>query len=486
MKTNFVVIGSGIAGLNFALNVADKGKVVVVTKKKLVDSNTNFAQGGIAAVLDKTDSFDEHINDTLKTGSYHNNKKAVEFMVKKAPEAIQRLVDLGVKFSSRQGKMELTREGGHSKRRIAYVGDHTGKEIESIFVKQIKKHPNITVFEDTFALDLIVKDEVCHGVFVLHENQIKSVFANQTIVATGGMGQIYSKTANPKIATGDGVAMAIRAGCSVKDMEFIQFHPTALDKKTSPMFLLSETVRGEGAIILNTEGQRFLKDELAPRDTVSIEIYKELKKGPVYLYIGNKRRCFLKRRFPQIYEKLKKYSYDMAKDNIPVTPVAHYQCGGIKTNLHGETNLKNLFAFGEVAYTGVHGANRLASNSLLEAVVFSNQIFKKLSGDNKQSFPKIDTPPLKMLPRDSESTKKAKSYKKKIQSLMWEYVGIVRNLDLIKKHALPELKKIENDLSRINGTNPEIAEAKNMALVSIAVSNAALKRKKSLGCHFVS
>ena len=488
MQTNFLVIGSGISGLNFALHAAKKGKVTLVTKKKIIDSNTNYAQGGIAAVLDKTDNAEAHIKDTLETGGHHNRKKAVRFMVENSANAIYRLIDLGVEFAKEKGNLKLTQEGGHNKRRIAYVGDYTGKEIERILVKRIKEHLNIEILEDTFALNLITKGKNCYGAQVIKDNEIENVFADQTIIATGGAGELYKNTTNPPIATGDGLAMAIEAGCKVKDLEFIQFHPTALARKTTPRFLISETVRGEGAKLLNSKGERFMKDrhplkDLASRDIVAREIYKELKDGPVYIDATNKKAIYLKKRFPQIFKKLKTLGYDMAKDKIPVTPAAHYLCGGIKTDLNGRTRLKNLFAFGEVTCTGVHGANRLASNSLLEALVFSNQIAKQLK---RQKLPN-DLKPIKprIAKQTSPLTKKAQKLKKEIQELMWQYAGIVRNRKLIKKEALPKIKTILQELSAIKSTNQTIAETANMAKVAHLILKAAKKRRKSLGCHFV-
>ncbi|MFH1533382.1 MAG: L-aspartate oxidase [Nitrospirota bacterium] len=488
MQTNFLVIGSGISGLNFALHAAKKGKVILVTKKKLIDSNTNFAQGGIAAVLDKTDDVEKHIKDTLEAGNYHNDKKAVRFMVENSAQAIYRLIDLGVAFEKEKGNLKLTREGGHNKRRIAYVGDYTGQEIERILVKRVKEHLNIKIIENCFALKLITHKHTCYGAQIIYRNQIDNIFADQTVLATGGIGQIYSNTTNPAIATGDGIAMAIEAGCKAQDMEFIQFHPTALNKRITPRFLISETVRGEGAKLLNSKGERFMTKrhklrDLAPRSIVAKEIYKELESGPVYLDISHKDRKFLKKRFPKIYAKLKSYKIDMARDPIPVTPAAHYLCGGIKTDLSGRTKIKNLFAFGEVTKTGVHGANRLASNSLLEALVFSNQIVKKLKPSKKLKIITVDRPQL--LPKTSKETFLAKTLRKEIKKIMWKYAGIVRDRKLIKKEAIPALKEIISQLNRVRETNQTIAETSNMANTGLLILKAASKRRRTLGCHFV-
>ena len=503
IKTNFLVIGSGISGLNFALQAAKKGKVLLVTKKKIIDSSTNFAQGGIAAILDKTDNIEQHVKDTLSAGAYHNNKKSVKFMVERSTDAIYRLIDLGVKFEKEKGELKLTQEGGHHKRRIAYIGDHTGQEIEKILVRRVKEHLNITILEDSFALELITENKTCYGAKIIRKNKIENIFADQTILATGGIGQLFSNTTNPSIATGDGIAMAVKAGCKTKDMEFIQFHPSALAKKITPRFLISETVRGEGAKLINAKGERFMKNkhpmqDLAPRSIVAKEIAKELENGPVFLDITHRNKNYLKKRFPKIYAKLLHFGIDMAKDKIPITPAAHYLCGGIVTNLRGRTNIKNLFAFGEMTCTGVHGANRLASNSLLEALVFSSQIAKKLKVAPRENLPEqtclsgrqafTSNFPLKqavLISKNFATTKTAQKLKKEIQKIMWKYAGIIRNLEKIKKEAIPQMEKILRKLSQIKATNQEIAETLNMTLVSLLILKSAYKRKKSLGCHFV-
>lgn len=496
MHTNFLVIGSGISGLNFALNAAKKGKVLVITKKKIIDSSTNYAQGGIAAVLDKTDDIKQHVKDTLVTGAFHNNKKAVEFMVKNSTAAVHKLIDLGVQFAKEKGELKLTQEGGHNHRRIAYVGDYTGKEIERILVKRVKANKNITILEDAFALKLITKTRTCFGAQIIHKNKIQTILANQTIIATGGIGQLYEFTTNPPISTGDGVALGVAVGCKTRDLEFIQFHPTALETNTYPRFLVSETVRGEGAKLINSKGEYFMETvhplkDLAPRDIVAREIYAQMKNGPVFLDCTTK--CtkhsakFLKNRFPQIYKQLLKDGYKMEKDLIPVTPAAHYICGGIVTDLYGRTGIKNLFAFGEVTCTGVHGANRLASNSLLEALVFSNQIIKKLKKSAVKMDAKITIP--KLLPKNSPTTKLALHLKQQIKHLMWQYAGIIRNRSLIKKEAIPQMQKILTKLFQLSQnkilTNQPLTETENMAKVGLLILQAAYKRQKSLGCHFV-
>lgn len=505
MQTNFLVIGSGISGLNFALNAAKKGHVIVVTKKLIAESNTNYAQGGIAAVIDKKDDFKKHIEDTLKAGSNHNDKKAVSFMVRNSPEAIGRLIDLGVQFEKERdtsGKqhLKLAREGGHNQRRIAYTGDYTGQEIESILVKRVREHPNIDVLENTFVVDLIHKNKTVYGAKIItKKNRLDAIFADAVILATGGLGQVYKFTTNPPIATGDGVAIAARASARLKDLEFIQFHPTALNKTPrglQPRLLLSETLRGEGAKLINRDGKQFV-NELLSRDIVARAIYAELKNqsatdrrtnhssgNEVYLSIAHKPATFVKSRFPSIYKTLKKYHLDLTKDKIPVVPVAHYSCGGIKTDLNGRTNLKHLYAFGETACTGVHGANRLASNSLLEAVVFSNQVVKSvkpLKIHHAFTFKqeKINTSPA--------LREKVLRIKKVAQETMWEFCGIIRTLKGLKE-GIKRMTNLQKQLSTLNKTqiSRELIETKNLIEVGLIILRVAEKRSKSLGCHFVN
>lgn len=476
---SIIVIGSGISGLNFALRAAEQGnRVSIITKKKIAESSTNYAQGGIAAVLEKTDDFNKHVGDTMKAGAFHNDRKAVEFMVRHGPGAVRRLIELGVPFATTHGKLVLTREGGHSERRIAFVGDYTGQEIERTLVKKAKQHPNIKILEYAFAIDLLVKSKACYGVSVFHQGRTKNLFANAVIVATGGLGQLFEYTTNPNISTGDGYAMAFRAGCKFQDMEFIQFHPTTFYKKGARMFLLSEALRGEGAHMRNSKGKRFV-NELSPRDIVARAVYEEQKKGQIYLDIRHKDTNIIKTRFPIIYKTLKEYGFDLTKDLIPITPSAHYSCGGIKVDLHGRTNIKHLFAFGEVSGTGVHGANRLASNSLLEALVFSDQILKQSPSQKifKKKFPDV--------PIASPSNHEKKyigSIKRMVQKTMWEHVGVVRT-----KKGLLKAKKILTFLHQkipSKKFHPCVWELKNIVETGLLVIEVALKRTKSLGCHF--
>lgn len=488
IKTDYLVIGSGISGLNFALNAAKKGQVLLITKKKLIDSNTNYAQGGIAAVLDKTDDFEKHVSDTLEAGANHNDRLAVEFMVKNAPSAIKRLINLGVKFEQENGELKLGREGGHKVRRIAHVGDYTGREIEHVLVNRVRENKNITIMEDTFAAELILKNEECFGCQVIHEDQTENIFAKATIIATGGAGQLYPATTNPKIATGDGLAMGIRAGCQTKDLEFIQFHPTALNKEIQPKFLISEALRGEGAKIVKQNGQSIMRgkhelEDLAPRSIVAREIYRELKKGPIFLDITHHNREYLEKRFPQITAKLDQYGLDISKDKIPVIPAAHYICGGLVTDLKGRTNIGRLYAFGEVACTGVHGANRLASNSLLEALVFSSQIAEDLSNDCTND--EFDYPIPERINSEKLNNKIIQKYENEIKKLMWQHAGISRNPDTINSQAIPKIQELNKKISQIKDQTVAAYELENLATVAEKVLIAASKRIESLGCHYV-
>jgi len=514
---DFLVIGSGIAGLNFALQAAKHGKVAIVTKKELAESNTNYAQGGIASVLSKTDNFTKHITDTMKAGCFLNDKKAVKTMIKQGPKEIKRLLKLGVGFSKAEDKLCLTREGGHSERRIAHVNDTTGKEIERALIHQVRHNKNIKIFESHLAFKLLTRNKekgiknkrvektyhlslitspICVGAQVLdiEKNKVINFFAKATILATGGAGQVYLRNSNPKIATGDGIALAYEIGAKIKDLEFIQFHPTALDKKNKPAFLLSESLRGEGAYLVNSKGKRFMHKynklrELAPRDIVSRAIFNEAKKGQIYLDIRHKGAEYIKQRFPYIYNELWWYGIKMDKDLIPVSPAAHFICGGVHTDLYGRTNIPGLFAFGEVAHTGVHGANRLASNSLLEAMVFSSRAVKSTSSYVKKIS--LITYHLSPTPHNTyhithTNNTTIKKIKHSIQELMWNNVGIVRE----PKKLLETIETLSEYYQKINsifakGVNKNIIELKNLCTVAILITKSALERKKSIGCHYI-
>ncbi|HCW31908.1 MAG: L-aspartate oxidase, L-aspartate oxidase [Candidatus Peregrinibacteria bacterium GW2011_GWE2_39_6] len=483
-----IIIGSGIAGLNFALNAAKQGRVLIITKKKSIESSTNRAQGGIAAVLNKADRFEKHVQDTMEAGSFHNKRNAVEFMVKNSPEAICRLIELGVPFATNvQGKLLLTREGGHSERRIAFVGDYTGAAIEKTLLKKVAQNPKITLWEHTFAIDLLTIKKICYGVQIVRKKNVQNIFGNRIVLATGGLGQIFYYTTNPSISTGDGIAMAMRADLKCRDLEFLQFHPTALKIGGRTKFLLSEALRGEGAILLDRKGQRFMKKynpkmDLAPRDIVARCVYQEDLNGGAFLDIRHKPSHEIELRFPSIYQRLLRYKLNLTKNLIPIAPAAHYSCGGVMTNLHGETKIKYLYAFGEVAWTGVHGANRLASNSLLEALVFSNQILRSPAREKMDQIPHFVKPALQ--PNSPKLVKKLKSIKYRIRKIMWEKVGVIRTTKGLKE-AKQKLDILEAKLPHFPGLNILLKETENMLLTAKAVTQAALKRKKSLGGHYL-
>lgn len=459
--------------------------VLVVTKKRVAETGTNFAQGGIAAVLSKVDDYKNHVKDTLVAGCFHNNRRAVEYMVRHGPAAIRRLIELGVPFATQHGKLLLTREGGHGQRRIAFVSDYTGQAIERVLVSKTKKNPRITLLEHTFAANLLVKNRRCYGIQILRDGAFTNIFGGITVLATGGIGQLYSHTTNPDIATGDGLAMAARAGCKFRDLEFVQFHPTAFSHARKSRFLISEAVRGEGAYLRNSKGERLMLKihtlaELAPRDIVARAIFEEEKSGPVFLDIRHKPKSFSETRFQQIYRHLKSNGIKMERDLIPISPAAHYSCGGIRVDLRGETGIKNLYAFGEVSGTGVHGANRLASNSLLEALVFSDRILKNKALQPSRII-QFKTPEYENL--DAREKKELHKLREELRNAMWNFVGIVRNKTDLQK-TLKILKNIESGLNKTHKSNLEAIELNNMIAAAKLITKAALARKKSIGCHY--
>jgi len=492
MKNNFdyIVIGSGIAGLTTALTLGDSGKVAIFTKKNPSDSATNLAQGGMAAMIGEGDHADWHIEDTLRAGDFHNKKKAVSLLVKKSREALLWLKEQGVLFDTKPSL-----EAGHRLPRIFHTTDFTGRDIEKILLKKISENKKINIFENSLAVNLIVKKNICYGVFILSEDdKITPFFSKAVVLATGGSGQVYQWTTNPEVATGDGVAMAARAGAKITDLEFIQFHPTAFKNKTSPLFLLSERLRGEGAKLVDEKGNHFA-DELISRDKLSRAVFKKQKTSEVYLTMGHLNQKEIIKKLPNIYKRLKTYGYDLTRDRIPVTPAAHYQCGGVMTDLDGKTSIKNLFAVGEVAATGSHGANRLASNSLLEAVVFGRRAGKYIKTNYlKKSFPRRRESKLnihfekgnyRLDPRlHGDDINKIKT---EIKKTMWEKVGIVRN----KSELLETLKQFKdfqkqlNKIGRKGGISRELLEVTNLIEVAVIITKSALARQKSLGAHFI-
>jgi L-aspartate oxidase len=490
LKTDFLVIGSGIAGLNFALKAAKFGRVTIVTKKEIMESNTNLAQGGIAAVTRKEDSAKLHIEDTLNVGSGLSDKRMVKILAEHGPEAIRNLLSFGVNFDKEDDELHLTTEGGHSIARVLHSGDSTGREIEQAMTECARENKDIEVFENCYAVDLFKKNGECVGAKILDikNREICNFLARVTVLATGGVGHVYQNTTNPEIATGDGIMMAFRAGAKLEDMEFIQFHPTTLNKLGAPHFLISEALRGEGAILVNEAGKRFMLEhdnmgELAPRDIIARTIFNELNKGTVYLDIRHKGKSFVLDRFPMIHQECLKYDIDITTDLIPVSPAAHYICGGIKTNEYGETSVANLLAFGECTCTGVHGANRLASNSLLESVVFSSLGAQKAKNYLKNK--------LQTLPKQKETvsfnieTQELNYLTTELRKAMWNYVGIIRN----EKQMNLMLRKLQNINTRLltigkNGVNTRFLELKNMVTVAGLITSAALIRKESRGTHY--
>ncbi len=511
--SDVLVIGSGLAGLSYALKVADFARVNLVTKRGLTETSTSKAQGGIAAVLGPDDRFEYHIQDTLTVGEGLSHPDIVELVVRQGPERIRELIDLGAHFDPGEGSgYDLGREGGHSRRRVIHAQDMTGAEVERILSEKVLAHPNIQVFENHMGVNLITLERVvrqgrvvtesesaCLGAYVLNKDtgQVDTFLARLTLLATGGVGKVYLYTSNPDIATGDGVAMAYRAGARIGNMEFVQFHPTCLYHPAAKNFLISEALRGEGAVLMDQAGQPFmdkyhpLKD-LAPRDTVARAIDTELKKSGadcVYLNISHKPADFVRSRFPNIYQQCLEYGIDITQEPMPVVPAAHYMCGGVVTDAWGRTTITNLFAVGEVSMTGLHGANRLASNSLLEALVFSHQAAQVA----RESMPALLAKPA--IPVAAWNTYGAKDSEEgvvvshswdEIRRFMWNYVGIVRS----DSRLLRAQARIGLVLNEINDyywkflLTSDLLELRNIAYVADLIIRMALRRKESRGLHY--
>ncbi len=489
LQTDFLVIGSGIAGLSFALKAAKHGKVLLITKDKLKESNTLYAQGGLAGVFSKKDSFKEHINNTLRAGDGICNKKSTEILVKNAPKEILWLKKQGVKFD-KNGKFSLSKEAVHSYPRIVHAGDITGESIQKALIKKVKNNKNITIKQYTQVIKIITKNNTCYGTIALKikNNKTKKILAKAIILATGGLGKLYQHTCNPDIATGDGYSLAYQAGCKLQDMEFIQFHPTSLYKTN---FLISETLRGEGGHLINKHNEIYMpkyhrEGELAPRDVVSkftIDEMHKTKSKHVYLDVTHLEKGYIKKRFPKIYKRCLKEGINITKKPIPVSPTAHYSCGGIKIDNNAKTNIKNLYAIGEVSCSGLHGADRLASNSLTEGLVFGTQLIKYLSTKIKNKKIKdIVTKEIKL----TKSNKKTTEIKKEIKKVMWDKVGIIRTKSKLKS-ALKQLNDIEKKVRTLskNGVNKDIIELINMLVCSKLITKSALRRKESRGTHYI-
>ncbi len=503
-KSDFLVIGSGVSGLMFALKAAPFGKVTIITKRDVCESNTYYAQGGIASVLSGEDTFEDHIRDTLITGGglCHNN--IVDLVVRDGPTRIKELISLGVKFTRRKKndkEYDLAKEGGHSKRRIIHVSDITGREVEKTLLNLVRANKNIIIYENYIAVNLMVthnknKSE-CWGVYVLNINKdrVDTILAKVTILATGGAGKVYLYTCNPDVSTGDGVAMAYRAGAKIANMEFFQFHPTCLYHPEAKSFLISETVRGEGGVLILRNGKTFMEKyhplrSLAPRDIVARSIDYEMKKSGdkcVFLDITHRKSSFIKKRFPNIYKECLYFGIDMTKVPIPVVPSAHYMCGGVAADKDGMTSLKRLYAIGEVAYTGLHGANRLASNSLLEALVFAHRASIKTSEEIKQkvSFPPIPRWDTGKAVDSSESVVVSHNWDE-IRRLMWNYVGIVRSNKRLER-AIRRINLLQKEINQYYWNfiiTSDLIELRNIATVAELIIECASRRKESRGLHY--
>ena len=512
MESDFLIIGSGIAGLSCALKCAELGDVVVVTKKRDVDTATNLAQGGVAAVLEDTDSVESHVQDTLSSGAGLCDEKIVRMVVEGGASRVKELVALGVGFirdDATSSGFSLGREGGHSHRRVVHAYDLTGREIERALLKKVRAHKDIKLIEEQIAVDLLMVEGTvpgweeesgrrCVGAYVMEGDEVKAYRAKLTMICSGGAGKVYLYTTNPDIATGDGMAMAFRAGAEMSNMELVQFHPTCLYHSQEKNFLISEAVRGEGGVLVDEMGTPFMekydgKKDLATRDTVARAIDKELKETGadcVYLDITQRSAEFLKKRFPTIYERCLSRGIDISTTPIPVVPAAHYMCGGVRTDAYGCTTIPGLLALGETACTGLHGGNRLASNSLLEAVVFADraakfceEIWPKVRGiplpetDTWQSGNAVDLHEEILINHNWDA----------IRRVMWNYVGIVRSLkrlELAKVRMKAIFKEIDQHYNDYKIT-PNMVELRNIALISLLIIQSAKQRKECRGLHFL-
>ena len=482
-STDFIVIGSGVAGLRAALELANGGRVTVLTKDRLDESNTEYAQGGVAVALSDDDEIDLHVEDTLVAGAGLCDEKAVRVLVEEGPRYITELIEWGAQFDREDGELAFTREAAHSRRRILHAhGDSTGREIVRALIAAAKKHPNIQLTAHAATIGLSVENGCCVGVQFIDpsESLRREIFADAVILATGGAGQLFAQTTNPTVATGDGMAMAYAAGAMMCDLEFVQFHPTVLALAGAPRFLLSEALRGEGAILRNHDGEAFAKryderGELAPRDIVARAIVAEAQRtnqNCMFLDLTHLDATFLRERFPKIFETCLRYGLDLSKDLLPVSPAVHYVMGGVRTDTHGRTTLPGLYAAGEVACTGVHGANRLASNSLLEGLVFGARAGAAALADVLPSPAKAESEPVEFDLSDWRLDQRAKS---RVQEVMWWKVGLLRRAEELKS-AVAELAQLAEE--KVN------QRTRNFVALARLMAEAALWREESRGGHF--
>lgn len=496
-----IVLGSGLAGLSVALRLAETRRVVVVTKRTLDDSATAWAQGGIAAVLDDTDSIEAHIQDTFTAGAGLCDEAATRFVVENGRRAIDWLIQQGVPFTRGDSGYHLTREGGHSHRRVIHVADATGAAVQQTLNEKVKAHPNITILERHIVVDLItgaklgLKNNRCWGVYALSldRDEVITLSAPNTVIATGGAGKVYLYTTNPDTATGDGIAMAWRAGCRVANMEFIQFHPTCLYHPHAKSFLISEAMRGEGGILRLPDGTRFMPEhdsrgELAPRDVVARAIDFEMKRHGldcVFLDITHKGEGFLRTHFPNIHARCRELGIDIAKQPIPVVPAAHYTCGGIVVDLAARTDLPGLYALGESACTGLHGANRLASNSLLECVVFGEAAAQDILTQKTGRIPKLPRWDESRVTDADEEIVLSHNWDE-LRRFMWDYVGIVRTSKRLERalHRIHLLEREIDDYYTNFRVSNDLIELRNLVLSAHLIVRSAHRRKESRGLHF--
>ncbi len=500
-KFDVLIIGSGLAGQSAALRLAPHCRVALISKRSLEDSASGWAQGGIAAVLDSQDSIEAHIHDTLVAGAWLNDEKATRFVVENGRRAIEWLIEQGVPFTKDESGYHLTREGGHSARRVIHVADATGLAVQDTLTKKVRANPNITILEDHIAIDLITgeklgtADKRCYGAYVLNNNtgEVITVGAPHTLIATGGAGKVYLYTTNPDTATGDGIAMAYRAGCRVSNMEFIQFHPTCLYHPQAKSFLISEAVRGEGGLLKLPDGTRFMLEhderaELAPRDIVARAIDFEMKKRGldcVFLDISHKGEEFIRGHFPNIHARCLELGIDITQDPIPVVPAAHYTCGGIVSDQHGRTDVAGLYVAGEASCTGLHGANRLASNSLLECLVFAEAAVSDILATKAAQLPKLPQWDESRVTDADEEVVISHNWDE-LRRFMWDYVGIVRTTKRLKraKHRIGLLMREIDEFYANFKVSHDLIELRNLVVTADLIVRCAMRRKESRGLHF--